>query len=301
MREVAAELGGFGEFTTTGAGTTSTAVVGALAVSTLLQSTSLTEMFLWQIDGANALEQRYVANGGLDTTTGTIQVAPVMGSAIATSVNVWVAGRVPFIKMGFREGVRECIARAHRKLWVRHRMPITAVTGQAIYTWNRTTYWWMKPDSILEIYDPQSDATVPLRETRHRWHYDEDAELPAIVFPDGAPWNTGETPSMLVQRPASSRFKVSGIWTDQAEETAGVLPMMTALASESLANLDEVKAGALAYAYAELAKWTEGKESLEWRALQLQWEATFKACPNFMRQTPNQAGVPDLRPAGSRR
>jgi hypothetical protein len=290
MREVAAELGGFGEFTTTGTGTTSTAVVA-----------SLTEMFLWQIDGANALEQRYVANGGLDTTTGTIQVAPVMGSAIATSVNLWVAGRVPFIKMGFREGIRECIARAHRKLWVEHEMDIIAVTGQAIYTFSRTTYWWMKRDSILEIYDPNSDASVPLKETTKRWRYKQNGEFASIEFLDGAPWNTGETPKMKVQRPASSRFKVSGTWTDQAEETAGALPMMTALASESLANLDEVKAGALAYAYAELAKWTEGKESLEWRALQLQWEATFKACPNFMRQTPNQAGVPDLRPAGMKR
>lgn len=290
MREVAVALGVLTEETTTSSGSTTTLVCSRFANSALYDSTTFDEQFALITSGANLGEQRAVDAGGLATATGTVTVSSAYSNTVASGVSFWLAGRLPLIKHGRFDGVRECVNRALRRLLIRRRIDISGVTDQQIYSLSLATYPWMREDSILELYDPQTDASVPLTETQHRWGYKENGESPAIEFPDGAPWKTGETASMLVQAPANSYFKLTGVWTNQTSETAA----LSTLTDESLARLSDVKVVALAYCYQELAKWASGTEAEEWRTLEARWAKRARNLPNFRRQQRENAGLPDL-------
>ena len=288
--EVAVALGVLVEGTTTSAGSTTTLVCSDLANNAMYDSTTFDEQYALIVEGANLGEQRPVDAGGLSTTTGTVTVSSAYSNSVGSGIDFWLGGRLPFLKSGRFEGVREAVNKAHRRLKVRRRIDITGVTDQQIYPLSRTTYPWMQEDAILELYDPVTTATQPLKQTRHKWVYKENGESPAIEFPLGAPWQTGETASMLVQCPANSWLKISGVWTNQTSETAA----LTTLTDESLVRLADVKVVALAYCYQELAKWASGTEAEEWRTLEARMAKRARNLPDFRRKQRANAGLPDL-------
>lgn len=290
MLETGVALGTVVEGTTTSLGTTSTFISSPYANTALYDSTSFDQQYALMVSGTNLGEQRALEAGGLDTSTGEFNVSGTYTNAVDSGVSFWLAGRLPAVKFGQFEGLRECVNRALRRLLIRRRVDISGVTDQQIYPLSLATYPWMREDSILELYDPQTNAAVPLRETRHKWQYKENGESPAIEFPHGAPWLTGETASMLVQCPANSWLKIASVWTNQTSPTAG----LTMLTDESLASLNDVTTVALAYAYRELAKWASGTEAEEWRAQERLYAARARSLPNFQRKQRENAGLPDL-------
>lgn len=290
MREVAAALGVLVEETTTSAGTTTTLICSRFTNTARYDSTTLDGQYALIVEGTNLGEQRTLTAGALETDVGRMTVSTAYSNAVDSGIDFWLLGRLPAIKDGLHEGIRECVNRALRRLLIRRRIDLTGVTDQHIYPLSLSTYPWMREDSILELYDPQSDATVPLKETRHVWVYKENGESPAIEFTNGAPWKTGETASMLVQCPANSWLRISGTWTNQTSETAG----LTTLTDEALSPLGEVTTVALGYAYRELAKWASGVEASEWRNEEATYARRARRLPNFQRQQRENAGLPDL-------
>ena len=291
MLELGVALGTLVEGTTTSLGTTSSLICSTFANTALYDSTSFDEQYALIVSGNNLGEQRALEAGSLETDTGTFSVSdPVFSNAVASGVNFWLLGRLPGLKFGQFEGLRECYNQATRRLLVRRRIDITCVTDQQIYPLLLSTYPWMREDSILELYDPQDNALVPLKETSHKWVYKENGESPAIEFPNGAPWKTGQAASMLVQCPANSWLKISGTWTNQTSPTAA----LTTLTDESLASLTDTTTVGLAYAYRELAKWASGTEASEWRAMEALYARRARSLPNFMRKQRENAGLSDL-------
>lgn len=290
LRETAVALGILAEETTTSSGSTTTLVCSKFANTALYDSTSFDEQYVLIVEGANLGEQRPVTPGGLATASGTITTSSAFSNTVQSGIDFWMAGRLPIYKEGRFEGVRECVNRAMRRLLIRRRIDIAGVTDQRIYPLAVSTYPWMRADSILELYDPESDVTVPLRQTRHPWRYKENGESPSIEFSNGAPWKTGETASMLVQAPANSWLKISGTWTNQTSDTAA----LSTLTDETLARLSDIKVVALAYCYQELAKWGSGTEAEEWRAQERAWAKRARALPDFRRQQRENDGLPNL-------
>ncbi len=291
MRETAVALGVLTEETTTSAGSTTTLVCSRFANTGLYDSTTFDEQFVLIVEGANLGEQSPVDAGGLAVASGTVTVSSAFSNTVGSGIDFWLAGRLPLVKHGRFEGIRECVNRALRRLLIRRRIDIAGVTDQQIYSLSLSTYPWMREDSILDLYDPETSASTPLGETRHRWVYKENGESPAIEFPDGAPWKTGETASMLVQCPANSWLRVSGTWTNQTSETAA----LSTLTDEARVSLSDVKVVALAYCYQELAKWASGTEAEEWRTLEARWAKRARNLPNFRRQQRENAGIPDMQ------
>lgn len=292
MQEVGVALGTLVQDTTTGAGSTTTLVCSTFANTGLYRSTTLDQQYVLIVEGNNLGEQRSVSAGGLTVATGTVTVSSAFANTVASGIDFWMSGRLPLYQTGLYAGLRECVNRAMRRLLVRRRIDITGVDNQQIYPLAPSTYPWMQKDSILGLYDPQSDANVPLEETRHKWVYKENGESPAIEFPNGAPWRTGETAQMLVQCPANSYLRVSGTWTNQASPTAG----LSVLTDESLAKLSDVTTVALAYAYRELAKWANGTEAEEWRGYEATYTRRARNLPNYRRKQRENAGIPNLNP-----
>jgi len=178
---------------------------------------------------------------------------------------------------------------------IRRRIDIAGVSQQQIYPMSLATYPWFSEDSIIELYDPQSNALAPLTETVHKWKYKENAESPAIEFPNGAPWATGETASMLVQCPANSWLKINGVWTNQTSPSAA----LATLTDESNVSMTDLIVTALAYVYRELAKWSSDAQASDWRRLERIYTARARNLPNFIRKQSNNNGIPNLNPTYS--
>lgn len=290
MLDLGVTLGTLVEGVTTSLGTTTSLIDSDYANTALYDSTTFDEQYAFIVSGSNLGQQKALEAGGLDTSTGEFSVSSAYTNAVAVAVSYWLLGRLPAIKFGRFEGIRECYNSALRRLLVRRRVDIPGVTDQQMYSLSLSTYPWMKEDAILELYDPQTNALVPLKETRHKWNYKENGESPAIEFPNGAPWRTGETASMLVQCPANSWLKISGIWTNQTSPTAG----LSVLTDESLAALADTTTVGLAYCYQELAKWASGTEAAEWASQERLYTSRARRLPNFQRKQRHNAGLPNL-------
>lgn len=296
MLETGVAAGTLVEGATTSLGSTTSLISSPFANTALYDSTTFDEQYALIVSGSNLGEQQPLTAGGLETDTGTFDVSGAYTNAVASGVSFWLCGRLPAIKYGQFEGLRECVNRAHRRMLVRRRIAISGVTSQQKYPLALATYPWMREDSILEIYDPESDALVPLEPTKHKWNYVYNGESPSLEFPDGAPWKTGETAYMEVQCPANSWLKISGVWTNQTSPTAA----LTTLTDESLVDLTQLIVVALAYVYRELAKWASGVEADEWRKEAVKWTMRARSQPDFMRQQQERkGGIPDLRPTYS--
>jgi hypothetical protein len=225
LLELGVALGTLVEGTTTSLGTTSSFIASAYANTALYDSTSFDEQYALLVSGNNLGEQQPLEAGSLDTSTGEFSVSGTYTNAVASGVSFYLASRLPAIKFGQFEGLRECHNRSLRRLLIRRRIDLTGVTDQQMYPLAFSTYPWMQEDAILELYDPQDNPLVPLKETRHAWVYKENGESPVIEFPHGAPWKTGETASMLVQCPANAYLRKDA--TAQATVAAGAVTAIT--------------------------------------------------------------------------
>lgn len=200
--------GRFEQGVTTGAGTTSTLVCSKYANSVLSSSEFATFAVLIE-SGCCAGEMGMISNTGLATSTGTFTTATTFSAAIASGVafSLYDRDRLPPLALAGKDGLLQKLSQAHERTWVEDTLSFTGVTSQKHYPVDTAAWPWFTDDTrIIEIqYPVTSSDDVPLVMNRSLWSWVSDGETRKLRFP-GAPFKTGETFTVKVNRPGNSRL-----------------------------------------------------------------------------------------------
>lgn len=280
------------EYTTTSSGTTTTLITTEFAG--LSQATALNLTSVLITSGANDGEVRAAARPvALNTSTNTLTVASAFTNAVASGVTFRLSWRVPwFDTPPGRAGLREISNDALERLWVEDRVTLTAVTGQQRYTLPLTTYWWLDdPSRILKILNPTNAADEIPTTYGGRCDFAVDGETIYLDF-HGAPWQTGKDPVLVVHRPAHSRLKIGGVWTDQDSATDG----LTLPSESALSTVRDVRIVGLSLLYRALADKAPGEETDHWMRQARHWAGVASRLKAYRVPRDRETNVVNLRP-----
>lgn len=264
-RALGAELGGFATFAATSTAVGANAarqVIASSMANDSMDSTAYGGGYLYAVDGALAGQQRMIrVPGGFSPSTGTFTLVAEFGSTPQSGVNWELLSVLPAIRAGDVPGLKEIINNALCKMSAVDFIAVSGVTDQLRYTLDRSTYPWITKQSIIKVWQPYTSTTMREPYTGP-WTPLDDAESLTLQF-DGAPWRTGESFEIEVRRPANSRLKVSGTWTDQTSTVAG----LSAEADEALASVNDVVAAALGEAYHAASLYGPEHQRAYWQGL----------------------------------
>ena len=193
--------------TSTSIGTTTTLVYDKL-VNANLDATELADFALLLESGATSGEVGHVRRAGLAKATGTITVADAFTTLVASGVSFSLYGLLPPYREGKKPGWLEFTNNSLARMWVEDTLSISGVTDRIHYTIDLAVYPSLTDDTrIIEIQRPVTDADdVPTVMSRNEWSWVSDGETRRLRFP-GAPFKTGETFTIKVNRPGNSRLK----------------------------------------------------------------------------------------------
>jgi hypothetical protein len=208
IHSAAERAGRYDRRTTTSLGTTSTLVVSDY-VNSMLAASKYARFGVLIEDGVCAGEVGTVSDAGLAKSTGTLTTGDAFSSAVASGVtfSLYDADRLLPFREGSKPSWTEIANQALDRQWVEDTLTIAGVTGQIHYTIDTDTYWWLTDDTrIIEVQYPTTNADdVPVCLPRSAWSWVSDGETRRLRFP-GAPFQTGQSFTLKVNRPASSRL-----------------------------------------------------------------------------------------------
>ena len=269
LHALAEACGEHGRYTTTALGTTTTLICSAFANSNLSASEMEDRAVLLE-SGTYSGQQRNIRRSGLDRSTGTLTVAEAFGGAVASGVAFSTYTRLPAYRRLDQPGYIEAINLALKRVPVEDEIALSGVTGQIHYTIDNAAYpWWTDDRRIIKILMPVTSADeVPTELPYAQWDWRANAETRQLVFPT-APFKTGETFTVNLYRPANSRLRINGTWTDQTTQTAA----LATLTDEHAADVSTVVTVARAYAHRFMAEQqAPGATVAEWVAKADMWE-----------------------------
>ena len=259
-------MGGFISFLATSVSAAATHVIS----TTLIDSTPniysrYGSHWLYGVTDGNpdtlAGEQRQVTQNGLDAATGTLYVSRAYSGTPASGAGWELYARIPAIKdvASGRDGYKEIINQALQMMAVHDWIDMTGVTGQTKYTLDLTTYPWLREDGrIIAVGRPTPNSTDLERIDPQPWEVIMNGEVATLQIP--AAYNTGETFKLEVMRPANSRLRQSGTWTDQASLSAG----LSLDADEAIPPILDVVTVARELCYEELSRNAPEAEARLW-------------------------------------
>ena len=242
---LADDLGEQQTFTSTALSVDGVTVTSSALIGSSVGSDRYAHYHLYALDGALVGQQRLVTRGGFAPTTGALTLSRAFGSNPASGVN-WalIDKRFGVIRQDKKPGMRDFINRALRELAVEDTITITAVADQLRYSLPTSTNWWIhEPGRMLRVVSIPANANEQERTLDVIDAFINDGETPILQLTRA--FAAGETFGLKVKRPANSRLKISGTWTDQSSPRAG----LTLDAEEALAPITDVVTVALAHAY----------------------------------------------------
>lgn len=232
--------------------------------------------------------QRQLRPLPLAAATGTLYVTRAFASE-PLSGSAWeIYFRIPATRddASGRDGYRELINEALRLMVVPDRITVSGVTSQTKYTLDLTTHPWLRePGRIVNVWRPTPNANDMERIDPQGWRLIPDGEALILQLP--STYATGDTFKLEVLRPANSRLKQSGTWTDQSSLTAG----LSLDADEAIPSINDVVAVARELCFAELARNGPEAETRFWVARE-QEAARASAALKFVRQAPTEPHRP---------
>ena len=237
--------------------------------------------------------QRQLRQLPLESATGTLYVTRAFASAPASGSAWEMYFRFPAIRSDAsgRDGYRELINEALRLMVIPDRINVTGVTDQTKYTLDLTTYPWLRePGRIVNVMRPTPSATDLERIDAQAWQLIPDGEALILQLP--STYASTDTFKLEVLRPANSRLRQSGTWTDQGSLTAG----LSLDADEAIPSINDVVAVARELCFAELQRDAPEAEIRFWAAKE-EDAGRAAATLKFIRQEPTEPYGP-LRLSG---
>ena len=253
---LAQEIGPFTAFTQTLDGGAANQVVCSALADSEAPAERYGGYYLYCHSGAAVGEQQRCTRAGFTGATGILTTAGNFSST-PQNTNTWgLYGTMPYVSQDGLTGIRECINRALRKLWVLDRIAISATTGTLSY--DLGSYPWASRKRFIRLYEPASGSEAPAPSSQG-WRVVADGETWTLWLDVG--FATGETFSLAVERPANSRLYISGAWADQASPVAGLVLD----ADACLGSWNDVYQASLYECYAQLAVQAGGARKAYWR------------------------------------
>lgn len=227
-------------------------------------------------------QQRVIRQGGFDKATGTLSVTRDFASAPASGHDWALLERYPVIRQDKQPGLRDFINHALREIAVTDFITISTVADQVNYSLPTTTNWWIADAGrIVDIWTVPADAKEKARNEDNIERIHIDGETPILVLRRAY----GATPASFqleVRRPANSRLKQSGTWTDQASPIAG----LAADADEAMPSITDVVTVALCHAYRNILEQPSLAERRGYWETKLRDQQNAAALIKFARQAP---------------
>lgn len=252
--------------TTVGASRADQVVVADLISGGALESSFLSNSWVYQPTGVNALQARRVAYNGLDPTTGTLSLDRAFGAQTPINTPLEVYGRLPPVRMEGRLGLNDLVNKVLSECWTIQKLPLAGVQNQRVYPVGSSMPWLVSEDQIVEVYfrpaaaDPNADDSLMVN-----WRWVPGGDNPGIEIAQTL--STGDTLLPQVYVPMSW-------WIDQgigfgipsaegllAESDRGILPL---IGMEVIGS---------AWIYQELGKWGLPDDQATYRQLRAQARA----------------------------
>lgn len=285
----------WGLCTTTSAGAADTVISTALAISRGDQNALDTGWVYWTA-GALLGQNRPIRRSGLDISTGTITLATAFSATTPTTTEFELHTRYPVKRDSgspLTAGYLEMINDALQRLWFQDDIALTTVANQTRYLLDIATYPWLaEPERILDVIDPVGSDNVK-RPTNQQWYIDDDAETPALICPAG--FAGGQTAYLRCARPAWTRIKIGGTWTDLTPSSLNNGKMgLAADSDETHARLRDVLALAITESMNHLGLTQPAFAADEWEQRRKYWATVAAQCKHRRlprRRQPRQRAI----------
>ena len=272
-RALGRELGGYGVFTSTSAGTT-TQIFSALN-SDQLPDSHLANAWLY-VPSFGVPNQRRIKRDGL-AASGMITVESALSAAVASGAMFEIGSKLPPTGAwaegwaGGREiGLNECVNLALRHLLVPDVLTTQIVNGQTSYPLTTWESWLDRPGRLVDVREPSVFSGWPARPLWRGWLPRADAGRLSIELDTPYPATIGSL-TLDVLRPAHTLI-------NDVEATLG----LQAEADTAKALVDDVVTVGLVYAYRALAA---SRNGAEYERKALQQEERARALLAFDRTT----------------
>jgi hypothetical protein len=216
-RAVSAELGSFHVFTTTSAGADATHVVS----TAMRDSEAPVEKyggFYLNTSTDVALGESRIKRNGFTGSTGDFVVARPYPSTPQNAYVIEMRGTMPHTDQDGLTGVRSCINRAIRKLWIRYDRPFTGVSGQLVY--DMGALFWATRRRFIRLLEPDPSGLGRRIVSSQPWDIVQSAETWSLEL--GSGFGTGQTFWLVVEMPTNARLYLSAAWANQSSATAGM-------------------------------------------------------------------------------
>jgi hypothetical protein len=215
----AAELGPFAAFGATSNSGAANLVVASSQIDTEAPVEKYAGYYLFSVSGTNAGQQGRVKRNGFTGASGTFTVAANF-TGTPQSGDVWeLHGVIPRVNQDGLIGLRTCVNRALRKLWMRYWVPFTGVSGQTSY--DLGALWWAHRSRFIRLMDPDPAGTGHPPVATQAWDVVQNADTWTLQLGEG--YATGETFWLVVECPTNYRLYISGAWANQSSPTAGMV------------------------------------------------------------------------------
>lgn len=219
MRACAQEIGTCQTVTATSLSGSALVVIASGMIDSEAAAEKYGGHYLYCTTGNLIGQQCRVARSGFAGASGTFTLSNPFIANVPESGSVYLlSGSMPPIDQDALVGIRTCVNRALRKLWVIDKLDIVATSGTLQY--DLAAYWWMSKERAKRLLDPDPGASGHQVAASQGWQVVQDGDLWTLEL--GSGYATGETFSLLVERPLNSRLYLSGAWADQASPTAGL-------------------------------------------------------------------------------
>lgn len=219
-RECAREIGPFTPFTSSQDSVAANTVIAASLADSEAEPEKYGGWYLYQNAGGTlAGQQQRVKKDGFDGATGSLTTAANY-TGNPQNLTPWsLLGVMPWTDQDGLTGLRTCINRMARKLWVRYRYPFTGVSGQTVYDLGAA--WWMSRKRVVRLLDPDPGGTGHPPVAGQGWDVVQSGEAWELQL--GAGYKTGDVFWLLVEMPLNARLYLSGAWAMQSSPTAGLV------------------------------------------------------------------------------
>lgn len=218
-RAISAEIGPFAVFTTTSNGADATHAVST-AMKDSEAPTGRYAGYYLNTPSSTLLGEQRVKRNGFTAATGDFTTASTFASTPQTGTEMELRGTMPHTDRDGLTGIRTCVNRALRKLWIRYRYPLTAVDGQSEY--DLGALWWASRKRFLRLIDPDPGGNGHPPIATQSWDVVQSGETWTLELAS-AQYPSGDTFWLEVEAPANARLYISGAWANQSTPTAGLV------------------------------------------------------------------------------
>lgn len=279
------ELGKYGRFTAT-AGSTTTLTCAAAFQSSVLPTDAGAYAWVF-VPGTTAPRQRRITATGLNGATGVLTLDAALGAAVGNGTVFEISRSLPpshesSAGVGNAEGASllYCLNRALSHLLVDQRdYAVTLVSEQNDYA---LPAWLNRADRLLDVLEPTATGATRRTTWRH-WELRPDAGANQLHFEEPYRFGSGShTIHLVVKRPAD------GFMNDS--ETSGGF---SAEGDSVSVEWNQLRPGALAYAYAALREQRSGAARARMDGLYERFVREFRRVYNYDRANDIDPSVSD--------